>query len=206
PGDRHIPRRSRLAAGIVVAIPRNIDHAPARFVGCPIELGHPEVDPGADRCAVSSECGRCVHDAIPERTCRLSVADPRPMDYALLLQAARPFDERSGDPPPGAAAKGLNHSSCSLNFDISMLPETSAASTRRRSTRSAAWVGVQAVVAISAATTKVRRARIMLTPYSTANSRDGCLRSDAVENLSRSRVPRHPLLRVPHQVQGVQSS
>ena len=48
PGDRHIPRRSRLAAGIVVAIPRNIDHAPVRFVGCPIELGHPEVDPGAD--------------------------------------------------------------------------------------------------------------------------------------------------------------
>ena len=32
-GDRPIPRRSRRAAGIVVAIPRNIDHAPVRFVG-----------------------------------------------------------------------------------------------------------------------------------------------------------------------------
>jgi hypothetical protein len=59
---------------------------------------------------------------------------------------------------------------------------------------------------ISAGNTKVRRTRIMLTPYSTANSRDGCLRSAAVENLSRSRVPRHPLLWVQHQVQGVQTS
>src|SRR5262249_2990491 len=64
----------------------------------------------ADRCAVSSECAWCLHDAIPELTCRLIVADHRPIDYDLLLQDARPFDERSGDPPPGAAAKGLNHS------------------------------------------------------------------------------------------------
>src|SRR5215831_10790587 len=47
-GDRYIPRHSRLAAGIVVAIPRNIDHPPVRFVGCPIELGHPEVDPSTN--------------------------------------------------------------------------------------------------------------------------------------------------------------
>src|SRR5262249_37318756 len=116
--------------------------------------------------------------------------------------ATRPF----GPPRRASITRGLEKAAayperCSSNFDLSMLPETSAASTRRRSTRSAAWVGVQAVVAISAATTKVRRARIMLTPYSTANSRDGCLRSAAVENLSRSRVPRHPLLRVQHQVQ-----
>src|SRR5262249_44619474 len=115
-----------------------------------------------------------------------------------------------GPPRRASITRGLEKAAayperCSSNFDLSMLPETSAASTRRRSTRSAAWVGVQAVVAISAATTKVCRARIMLTPYSTANSRDGCLRS-AVEDLSRSRVPRHPLLRVQHQVQGVQSS
>src|SRR5262249_19229980 len=107
--DRYIPRRSRLAARIVVAIPRNIDHAPVRFVGCLIELGDPEVDPGADRCGVSSERARRLHDAIPELTCRLIVADHRPIDYDLLLQNAGPFDERSGDAPSWAAAKGLNH-------------------------------------------------------------------------------------------------
>jgi len=86
------------------------DGTPVRFVGCPIELGHPEVDPGADRCAVSSERARCLHDAMPELTCCLIVADHRPIDYDLLLQNARPFDERSGDAPSWAAAKGLNHS------------------------------------------------------------------------------------------------
>src|SRR6516162_9123230 len=109
-GDRYIPCHSRLAAGIVVAIPRNIDHAPVRFVECPIELGHPEVDPSTDRCAVSSERTRCLHDAIPELTCRLIVADHRPIDYDLLLQNTGPFDERSGDAPFWAATKGLNHS------------------------------------------------------------------------------------------------
>ena len=85
------------------------DGTPVRFVGCPIELGHPEVDPGADRCAVS-ERAWCLHDAIPELTCRLIVADHRPIDYDLLLQNTGPFDERSGDAPSWAAAKGLNHS------------------------------------------------------------------------------------------------
>ena len=55
---------------------------------------------------------------------------------------------------------------CKSNFDSSMLPETSAASTRRRSTRSAARLEVQPVVAISAASTKVRTTRIMLEPCS----------------------------------------
>ena len=86
------------------------DGTPVRFVGCPIELGHPEVDPGADRCVASSERARCLHDAIPELTCRVIVADHRPIDYDLLLQDAGPFDERSGDAPSWAAAKGLNHS------------------------------------------------------------------------------------------------
>src|SRR5262249_22022711 len=54
-GDRHIPRRSRRAAGIVVAIPRNIDHAPFRLLGSPTELVPPEADPGADFFSVSSE-------------------------------------------------------------------------------------------------------------------------------------------------------
>src|SRR5262249_7597399 len=49
-------------------------------------------------------------------------------------------------------------------------PATNAAAPPVRSTRSKAWVEVQAVVAISAATRKVRRARIMVTPYFTANS------------------------------------
>src|SRR5262245_38723247 len=88
---------------------------------------------------------------------------------------------------PNAAARILTYPCC---------PKRQRPAQGGDSTRSAAWVEVQAVVAISAATTKVRRARIMLTPYSTANSRDGCLRSAAVENLGHSRVPRHPLLRV----------
>src|SRR6516225_11773320 len=104
---------SRAAAGArpeLLSPSPEIDHAPVRYVGCPIELGHPEVDPGADRCAVSSERARCLHDAMPELTCCLIVADHRPIDYDLLLQNARPFDERSGDAPSWAAAKGLNHS------------------------------------------------------------------------------------------------
>src|SRR5262249_33699784 len=100
----------RGAAGIVVAIPRNIDHAPVRFVGCRVELGHPEVDPSADRCAVSSERARGLHDTIPELTCRLIVADHRRIDYDPLLHAARPFAECRGDAPAWAAAKDLNHS------------------------------------------------------------------------------------------------
>src|SRR5258708_37192551 len=41
---------------------------------------------------------------------RLIVADHRPIDDDLLLQDAGPFDERSGDPPTWAVARGLNHS------------------------------------------------------------------------------------------------
>src|SRR3979411_352655 len=48
----------------------------------------------------------------------------------------------------------------------------SAASTRRRSTPSAAQVGVQPAIAISPTTARVRRTRIMLPPYSSgANGR-----------------------------------
>src|SRR5262249_14548263 len=46
---------------------------------------------------------------------------------------------------------------------------TNASAPPMRSTRSEAWVEVQAGVAISAAT-RIRRARIMVTPYFTANS------------------------------------
>src|SRR5262245_41150313 len=47
---------------------------------------------------------------------------------------------------------------------------TNAPAAPMRSTRSKAWLDVQAVVAISAATRKVRGARIIVTPYFTANS------------------------------------
>src|SRR5215471_6875107 len=47
---------------------------------------------------------------------------------------------------------------------------TNALAPPMRSTCSKAWVEVQAVVAVSVATRKVRRARIMVTPYFTANS------------------------------------
>ena len=67
----------------------------------------------------------------------------------------------------------IDHETGEVRIDGPVMEEQKAA--EERSTRSAARVEVQAVVAISAATTKVRRARIMLTPYSsTANSRDGC--------------------------------
>jgi len=57
----------------------------------------------------------------------------------------------------------------------STLREMSAASTRRRSTRSAARLGVQAASANSPTTRKVRTARIMLEPCSSAaNSWDCC--------------------------------
>ena len=42
--------RSDIAAAIVIAIARNAEVTAARLVGCPVELGHREVDPGADRC------------------------------------------------------------------------------------------------------------------------------------------------------------
>src|SRR5258708_12499910 len=71
--------------------------------------GHPEVDPGADRCVASSERARCLHDAIPELTCRLIVADHRPIDYDLLLQDPGPFDELRADAPPCSPPKHLHH-------------------------------------------------------------------------------------------------
>src|SRR5262249_43022770 len=43
---------------------------------------------------------------MPKLTCRLIVADHRPIDYDLLLQDARPFDERSGAPPPWGRREG----------------------------------------------------------------------------------------------------
>jgi|SRR6516225_1987923 len=67
----------------------------------------------------------------------------------------------------------IDHETGEVRIDGPVMEEQKAA--EERSTRSAARVEVQAVVAISTATTKVRRTRIMLTPYSsTANSRDGC--------------------------------
>jgi len=92
-GDSLVPRRSDVTSAVVVAIPRNVDDTAARIVGRPIELRHREVDPGADRCAVSSERARCLQDMIAELTCRLVVADHRPIDHDLLLQDAGPFDE-----------------------------------------------------------------------------------------------------------------
>ena len=54
-------------------------------------------------------CCLCLHDAIAELTCRLVVADHRPIDHNLLLQDAGPFDERSGDAPSWARANGPDH-------------------------------------------------------------------------------------------------
>src|SRR5258707_3177900 len=94
------------------------------------------------------------------------------LDHSMNAAATRPL----GLPRRASITRGLEKAAayperCSSDFDSSMLPETSAASTRRRSTRSAARVEVQAVVAISAATTKVRKTRIMLTPYSSTAER-----------------------------------
>ncbi len=81
--DSLVPRRSDITAAIVVAIPRNVDDTAARFVGCPIELGHREVDPGADRRAVG-KCARRLDEVITEQTRRLIIADHRPIDHDPL--------------------------------------------------------------------------------------------------------------------------
>jgi len=68
------------------------------------------------------------------------------------------------------------------NFTASTLREMSAASTRRRSTRSAAQAGIQPAVAMSATTKKVRITRIVLLLYSAyANSRNGYFFNTAAE-------------------------
>src|SRR3984893_13439021 len=65
--DSLVPCRSDIAAAIVIAISRNVDGTAARLVGCPVELGHREVDPGADRRAVG-KCARRLDDVIAEQT------------------------------------------------------------------------------------------------------------------------------------------
>src|SRR5262249_44292705 len=82
-GERLVPRRSDWAAGIVVSVSRNVNDAPVCFVRRPIELGRREVDAGADRRAVG-ERPRCLDEAIAKQTCRLIVADHRPIDHNLL--------------------------------------------------------------------------------------------------------------------------
>ena len=81
--DRLVPRRSDVTAAIVGTIPRNVDDAAARFVGCPIELAHREVDPSADRRAVG-KCARRLDEVIAEQTRRLIIADHHPIDYDIL--------------------------------------------------------------------------------------------------------------------------
>src|SRR5712691_6874693 len=91
-------------------------------------------------------------------------------DHSTKVTATRPLvPARMASSTRGSAKAVAYPERCSSNFDSSMLPETSAASTRRRSTRPAAWVEVQPVAAISAATTNIRRERIMLAPPETGN-------------------------------------
>src|SRR6516162_7114857 len=117
--------------------------------------------------------------------------------------ATRPLGPpRRASITPGLEKAAAYPERCSSNFDLSMLPETSAASTRSTSTRSAAWVEVQAVVAISAATTKVRRARIMLTPYSTCEQPGWLSPQRRCREPQPLSCPSPPLLRVQHQVPG----
>jgi hypothetical protein len=103
-------RAGDITAAVVIAIPRNVDDTAARFEGCPIKLAQREADPGADRRTVSSERARCLKDVIAKLTCRLVVADDRPIDHNLLLQDAGPFDERSSNAAARPAANGLHHS------------------------------------------------------------------------------------------------
>ena len=72
--DSLVPCRSDITAAIVIAIPRNVDGTAARLVGRPVELGHREVDPGADRRAVG-KCARRLDDVIAEQTRCLIIAD-----------------------------------------------------------------------------------------------------------------------------------
>jgi hypothetical protein len=77
-------------------------------------------------------------------------------DHSMNATAMRPF----GPARMASMTRGLEKAAayperCRSNFDSFMLPETSAASTRRRSTRSAAQAGIQPAVAISPTPTKM---------------------------------------------------
>src|SRR4030088_3544102 len=86
-------------------------------------------------------------------------------DHSTNATAMRPFwPARMASITRGLENAAAYPERCRSNFDSSMLLETSAARMRSRSTRSAPQVKVQPVVAISAATTKVRTPCIMLEP------------------------------------------
>jgi hypothetical protein len=100
---------------------------------------------------------------------RSSNQDADGRGFTVYVTAIRPLDPlRMASITRESEKAAAYPERCRSNFDSSMLPETSAARTRRRSTRSAARLEVQPAIAISAASTKVRTTRITLEPCSSA--------------------------------------
>ncbi len=90
--DRLVAGALHVAAGIVGAVPRQVDGAALGLERRPSQVGHGEVDGATNRGAVSEGSG-CLGELVGEAARSGGAVDARPIDHDFLRAKPGPFDE-----------------------------------------------------------------------------------------------------------------